>query len=67
MAQKEKRVVKYMSRKFLLVLVAITILAVAFFTTKKMTADNFVWGLCGLVATYITGNAVVKFSKQNDD
>ncbi|MEM5806851.1 MAG: hypothetical protein QW474_00495 [Candidatus Aenigmatarchaeota archaeon] len=52
---------KFLSRKLFVILIAISLIAVGFFM-NKLTGDQFVWGLCGLVATYITGNAVVNFS-----
>lgn len=55
---------KFLSRKFLLVLIVITIFTIAFFMTDKMNSENFVWGMCGVVASYITGNAIVNFSKK---
>lgn len=55
---------KFLSRKFVLVVLVIIIFTVAFFVTDKMSSENFVWGMCGVVASYITGNAVVNFSKK---
>ena len=52
---------KYLSRKYLLILITVAIVTVIFVTTKKLTGDQFVWGLVSLVGLYVAGNTVSRF------
>jgi hypothetical protein len=53
---------EFKSRKFLVTLIGMGLLTV-FLAVGKLQSSDYVWGMCGIIATYITGNAVVSFSR----